>query len=174
MKQLEIEKVFLLKELPEDLGNYKPMIIQVGDFYDSNSIDALKIRQKGDSYELIKKERNSDYEREEHIIHIKKGEFDALIKATIQSHKKERYFYPMGDNICEIDIYKGKLEGYARAEIEFKSIEEMEKFNPPSWLAEEITEINHEIHEDLGLVTFSEMKRRYEEKGICLVTIIDN
>lgn len=48
------------------------MLIQVGDFYNSNAIDALKVRQKENNYELIKKERNSNYERIEHIINIKK------------------------------------------------------------------------------------------------------
>ena len=174
MKQIEIEKVFLLKKLPPDLHKHQPTIIQVGDFYDSNAIDALKVRQKGNYYELIKKERNSNHERIEHIIVIKKGEFDVLINTTIQNHKKERYFYSLGDNICEIDIYQGKLLGYVRAEVEFKNEEKMKKFNPPDWFAEEITDINHEIHEDLGIVTCEEMKKRYNKKGIKLMPIINN
>lgn len=174
MKQIEIEKVFLLKKLPLDLHKYQPTVIQVGDFYDSNAIDALKVRQKGDYYELIKKERNSDHERIEHIVAIKKGEFDVLIKATTQNHKKERYFYPLGDNICEIDMYQGKLLGYVRAEVEFEDEEKMKKFNPPDWFAKEITDINHEIHEDLGIVTFKEMEERYNGKGIKLTSIINN
>ena len=149
MKQIEIEKIFLLKELPLDLHKYQPVVIQVGDFYDSNTIDALKIRRKGDYYELIKKERNSAHERIEHIVIIKKEEFDVLIKATIQNHKKERYFYPLDDNTCEIDIYQDKLLGYARVEVEFGNEGKMKKFNPPDWFAEEITDINHEIHENL-------------------------
>ena len=174
MKQIEIEKVFLLKKLPSDLRKYQPTIIQIGDFYDSNTIDALKVRKKGNYYELIKKEKNSNHERIEHIVIIKKKEFDILIKTTIQNHKKERYFYPLGDNICEIDIYQNRLLGYVRAEVEFKNEKEMKKFNPPDWFAEEITDINHEIHEDLGIVTFKEMKERYNKKDIKLVSIINN
>ena len=173
MEQIEIEKVFLLKKLPLDLHKYQPTVIQVGDFYDSNSIDALKIRQKGDYYELIKKEKNSTHERIEHIINIKKEEFDVLIKVTTQNHKKERYFYPLGDNICEIDMYEDKLLGYARAEVEFENEEKMKEFNPPDWFAEEITDINHEIHENLGIVTFKKMEKRYNKKGIKLISIIN-
>ncbi|MFC1613518.1 CYTH domain-containing protein [Patescibacteria group bacterium] len=174
MKQIEIEKVFLLKKLPSDIYKYPHKVIQVGDFYDSNSVNALKIRRKGDKYELIKKEANSIHNRTEHTINIKKEEFDVLIQATVQNHKKQRYFYKLGDYTCEIDLYQDKLLGYARAEVEFENEEEMKKFNPPDWFAEEITDINHEIHEDLGIVTFEEMKKRYAEKGINLITILNN
>lgn len=174
MEQIEIEKVYLLKKLPPDLRKYQSTVIQVGDFYDSNAIDALKVRQKGDYYELIKKEKNSNHERIEHTIAIKKGEFNILIKATMQNHKKKRYFYPLGNNICEIDLYQNKLLGYVRAEVEFENEEKMKMFNPPDWFTEEITDINHEIHEDLGIVTFEEMKERYNKKGIKLNSIINN
>ena len=173
MKETEIERVYLVKYLPGDLKKYKPIQIQVGDFYDSNSVDALKIRKKGDMYEIIKKEKISDYEKKEHVINIKKKEFDALIKATVQNHKKERYFYPFGDkHICEIDIYKNKLNGYVRLEVEFKNRKDMDNFIPPEWFGEEITHINHIIHEDLGVVTFKEMKERFKAKGIIFKKII--
>lgn len=49
----------------------------------------------------------------------------------------------------------------------------MKKFNPPDWFAEEITDINHEIHKNLGVVTFEEIKKRYNKKGIKLSPIIN-
>lgn len=169
MKEIEIEKVYLAKYLPNDLYKYTPIQIQIGDFYDSNSVDALKIRRKGDRYEIIKKEKISIYEREEHLINIKKEEFDALLKATVQNHKKERYFYPLNDeHICEIDIYKDKLEGYVRIEVEFKDKKDMSSFIAPDWFGNEITSLNHIIHENLGLITFNEMKERFNNKGIIL------
>lgn len=161
----------MVRKLPDDLGNYKPMIIQVGDFFDSNATDALKIRRKGDHCHLIKKEKNSSQERIEHTIDIKLGEFEALMKATVQSHKKLRYFYPLGQYTCEIDLYADRLDGYVRVEVEFETDEEMNNFIAPDWFGSEITEINHEIHEDLGLVTFAQMKERYFNKGIDLLFI---
>src|ERR1035437_9609623 len=145
MKQTERERVFLIKALPNDIDKYAPMLISVGDFFDSNSTDALKIRQKGDNYHLIKKDTNTAHERVEHVIDIKKGEFDVLMKCTIQSHFKNRYFYPFGKYVCEIDYYLDRLDGYARVEVEFGSDEEMYNFKPPEWFGNEITEINHEI-----------------------------
>jgi len=174
MKVTERERVFLVKKLPADLNKYQPIIIQVGDFYDSNAKDALKIRCKGDHCHLIKKETNSSQERIEHVIDIKPGEFEALMKATVQSHKKFRYLYPLGKYTCELDLYTGSLAGYVRAEVEFDNDQEMNSFVPPDWFGQEITEINHEIHEDLGLVTFAEMKKRYAQHGIDLEPVLNN
>jgi adenylate cyclase len=172
MKQTERERVFLVKKLPIDISNYSPIPISVGDFFDSNSSDALKIRQKGDNFHLIKKETNSSHERIEHVINIKKGEFDALTKCTVQFHRKNRYLYPYGKYICEIDYYLDRLDGYVRVEVEFDNDEDMFNFTPPEWFADEITEINHEIHENLGIVAFAEMKERYAQRGITLNKIL--
>ena len=172
MKEIEIEKVYLIKNLPEDLNKYLPIQIRVGDFYNSNSVDALKIRQKGERYEVIKKEEITAYEREEHVIEIKKEEFNVMLKATVQQHRKVRYLYPLDNkHVCEIDIYKDKLDGYVRVEVEFRDEKDMNNFVAPDWFGEEITELNHDIHEDLGVVSFNEMVERFREKGIELKNI---
>lgn len=172
MKQTERERVFLVKKLPSDINKYAPTPIGVGDFFESNTSDTLKIRQKGDNYHLIKKETNTAHERIEHVINIKKGEFDVLVKCAVQFHRKNRYIYPYGKYECEIDCYLDRLDGYVRVEVEFDNDEDMFNFIPPEWFSDEITEINHEIHEDLGLVTFEEMKERYRQRGISLEKIL--
>ena len=171
MKQTERERVFLIKKLPIDIHKYTPIPIGVGDFFESNSSDALKIKQKGDKYYLIKKETNTAHKRVEHIIGIKQGEFNALIKCAIQAHRKNRYIYPYGKYECEVDYYLDRLDGYVRVEVEFDNDEDMLNFTLPEWFGREITEINHEIHENLGTVTFNEMKERYFKKGIDLKKI---
>jgi len=172
MKEIELEKVYLIKNLPSNILDYEPMVIKVGDFFDSNSVNALKIRQKGDKYQLIKKEAGeNEYKRTEHTIFIKKEEFDILWKQVEQNHSKLRFFYPLGEHTCEIDFYKDRLDGYVRAEVEFKSIEDMENFVPPEWFKEEITKLNHEIHENLGLVTLDEMKERFAKNKIELIKV---
>lgn len=172
MKQTERERVFLVKELPKDTNKYKPIPVSVGDFFESNSTDALKIKQKGDSYHLVKKVTNIAHERVEHIIDIKKGEFNTLVKCAIQFHRKNRYIYPYNKYVCEIDYYLDRLDGYVRVEVEFDNDDDMRNFTPPKWFGEEITEINHEIHENLGIVTFAEMKERYRQRGITLEKVL--
>jgi CYTH domain-containing protein len=172
MKEQELERVFLLKRLPEDLFKHKMLQIKVGDFFESNNVDTLKIRQKGDKFELIKKEGKTAYERTENKVPINRGEFEALWGATVQNHEKIRILYPLGKYICEIDLYQGKLNGYVRAEVEFSSSEEMKSFIPPEWFGEDITKLNHGIHEDLGLVSFEDMERRFSEHKIRLLRLI--
>ncbi|MDP2736386.1 MAG: hypothetical protein Q8O59_01220 [bacterium] len=172
MKQTERERVFLIKELPVDINKYKPIPVSVGDFFESNSRDALKIKQKGDKYYLIKKETNTAQERVEHIINIKQGEFNVLVKCAAQLHRKNRYIYPYKNYECEVDCYLDRLDGYVRVEVEFDNDEDMLNFTPPEWFGAEITEINHEIHEDLGKVTFDEMKERYRQRGITLERVL--
>lgn len=174
MQQIEIERVFLVKKLPDDLNKYKPVAMDTGDFYDSNKkgevvVDHLTVRRKNDRYEIRKKEGSSEYKKIEHTIFISKEEFDLLMSVAPQRHQKNMYIYPIAENrMCEIDLYLGKLAGYARVEVEFENEEDMKNFTPPEWFGIEITKLNHSIHKCLGSITFNDLKNRYAEKGIKL------
>lgn len=177
MKKIEIERVFLVNKLPSNLKKYKPVAMDTGDFYDSSKIggvrvDHLTVRRKDDRYEIRKKEGNSEYKKMEQTIFITKEEFDLIISVAPQRHQKNMYLYPIGNGIiCELDMYLGKLKGYARIEVEFKNEKEMKSFVPPKWFGTEITELNHSIHKNLGLITFNDLKRRYAEKGIIISSV---
>lgn len=171
MKQKEIERVFLLNYLPSNINKMKMINIKVGDFYNPNSSNTLKIKQKGDLYFLVKKYGHNTLNRVEHIIELNKGEFDVLWKSTIQNHEKIRYLSKLNGRIYELDLYLGKLKGYARVEVEFDSRKEAKEFLPPNWFGYEITSINHEIHENLGIITFNDIKKRYYNKKIVLKKI---
>lgn len=177
MKQIEIERVFLVKRLPSDINKYKPIAMDTGDFYNPDKtgkvgVDHLTVRRKDDHYEIRKKESNSEYKKIEHTIRITKEEFDLLMSIVPQRHQKNMYLYPLGDErMCEIDLYLGKLAGYARVEVEFKDEEEMKSFTPPEWFGAEITELNHSIHKNLGEITFADLKKRYNDKKIELTPV---
>lgn len=172
--EIERERAFLIKKLPSNIKNCKPKLMRMGDFYnpnvsEANRIDNLNIRSRGDKYEIRKKEGDNEYEKIEHSINITKEEFDLLMTITTQKHEKYYFEYPLFNNlIAEIDIYIGKLKGYARVEVEFNNAKEQEGFTPPDWFGPEITPWNHEIHKRLGVITFGEIKERYKQKGIDL------
>ncbi len=171
MSDIECEKVFLIKRLPSDILKYKSIFIQIGDFTLANDIDILKIRCKGDDCELIKKEYISEAERREYRIPLNKQEFDLLYPVAIRKHAKRRFFYPLGKYTCEIDVYLEDMLGYARAEVELDNPEEIKNFKCPDWFGNEITALNHEIHENLGTITFQTMVNRFKERGITLVPV---
>ncbi|MBU1148841.1 CYTH domain-containing protein [Patescibacteria group bacterium] len=171
MKQEEIEKVYLIKKLPADLNKCKKMIIRDGNFFDPNTVDSLRIRQKGNQYELTKKDGKSAQQRTEHTINIKKEEFEIFWPVASWKYEKERYLYSLDNLTAEIDIYLGNLKGYARVEVEFATEQESEKFNRPDWFGLEITDWNHTIHSDIDNISFQVMQKRYQEKGIELIAI---
>ena len=171
MNHIERERVFLLKELPEDLLEFKHIDIKIGDVTSSNDVNVLKVRQKGDVYEIIKKELISPQEKKEYLIPLNEEEFKRLFSVTQRRHAKKGFFYPLDKYVCELDIYMDEMAGYARAEVEFDNIEELELFDPPSWFGEEITAINHEIHENLGEITCDTMEKRFAERGIAFTKI---
>jgi len=179
MQQIELERVFLVKKLPDNLSQYKPIKMRAGDFYDPNllgasRVDHLNIRQKGNKYEIRKKEGASAYKKIEHTIYITREEFELLMKVATQKHEKNLYLYPIDkQHTSEIDIYLGKLAGYARVEVEFQNEKEMNKFVPPVWFGPEITEWNHTIHKNLGVIDFNKLKKRYKNKGIQLKPIFE-
>jgi adenylate cyclase len=177
MKQIEIERVFLVKKLPNDLNKYKPVFMDIGDYYNPDKegkvrVDHLTVRRKDNVYEIRKKEGSSEYKKIEHTIYITKEEFDFLISVAPQRHQKDMYLYPIGDGrICELDMYLGKLKGYARVEVEFNSEEEMKIFIPPQWFGVDITELNHSIHKNLGSITFEDLKQKCAKNGIKIFSL---
>lgn len=57
---------------------------------------------------------------------------------TIPISKVRRYIDWNGKEIT-IDIYNGELHGLIIAEVEFKSVEDANKFTIPDWMGSEIT-----------------------------------
>ena len=166
MSNIERERIFLLKRLPPKLNSCKNIYIEIGDLTADNDVSLLKVRQKGDLFELIKKETISKNERKEYVIPLNKEEFELLLKIAVRKHSKKRFFFPLNNYTCEIDVYLDDMLGYVRAEVEFETLEEMEDFVPPDWFGKEITEINHEIHKNLGTITFQTMLTRLKERSI--------
>lgn len=171
MEQIERERVFLLNSLPPDINKCGKKNIEVGDFSAPNVITALRIRRKGNDYELIRKQGRLIHRRTEQVLKLTKKEFEMIYPAAAYKHQKVCFYYRLGKNLCEIDVYSDKLLGYARVEVEFKTEQALRAFTPPSWFGPEITKINHSIHKNLGSIDFRTLKARFLRKGIKLKPI---
>ncbi|MCR4694778.1 MAG: CYTH domain-containing protein [Pseudobutyrivibrio sp.] len=132
---MEIEKKYLIKELP-DLSKYEYVDIEQG--YISTS-PVLRIRKKSDKFIFTYKGAGL-MAREEIESPIDEEAYNRL-KKKVDGHliTKRRYLIPFDPYLIELDIFSGNMEGLVMAEVEFPSIEEANSFNPPAWFGAEVT-----------------------------------
>ena len=136
---LEIERKFLVSStdfISESKNQYR--IVQ--GYLNSNPERTVRIRIKGDKgYLTIKGKGNeSGMSRFEWEKEISTPEAESLLllceKGVID---KIRYEIPLGKHTYEVDVFFGENEGLIVAEIELQS--EIESFEKPNWLGEEVT-----------------------------------
>ena len=133
---MEIERKFLVKELP-DLSGAKSSEIMQG--YVSISPE-VRVRKLDDKYYRTEKGEGTVV-REEREWEISSKEGEALF-ASVQTNVivKTRYYIPCGKYTAELDIYKGKFSGLCVVEIEFPTLDEATAFVPPVWFGEDVSE----------------------------------
>lgn len=141
--EIELEKTFLLKSIPENLKDCK--FIEIFDVYIPQSTvhPILRLRKKGNVFEMTKKypkDNNDASEQEEHTIILSEEEFTTLSELNGKKLRKFRYYYPMNNITAEIDVYLDDLEGLALADFEFKSIEDKKNFIMPNFCLADVTQ----------------------------------
>jgi len=138
--EYEIERAFIVYELPADYQHHPCKEIEQGYYTDPDSGTFTRVRRKGAKYiQTIKK--GSGLVREETEREITQEEFEAVWPMTKGWRlEKFRYELPYGKYIIELDIYKGSLHPLITAEVEFESVEASRTFTPPSWMKVEVTE----------------------------------
>lgn len=135
----EIERKFLVRELPRDLTSYPHNKISQGYLVSLDDGTQVRLRKKGECYSLTFK-RGTGNVREEREVDLSAEQFDALWPATEGKRLvKTRYEIPLGDRVVEIDVYHSRHEGLVVAEVEFDDEEEAKAFQPPDWLGEDVT-----------------------------------
>lgn len=137
MKNMEIEKKYLVTSLPEDLESYPSRLIEQGYL---NTAPVVRVRRDNDDYYLTYK-GGGMMAREEYNLPLTAEAYAHLItKADGNIISKTRYMLPLpGDLTIELDVFHGRFEGLLLAEVEFDSIEAAESFTPPAWFGEDVT-----------------------------------
>jgi len=157
---LEIEKTFLLNEIPGNLSSYKSEQIKQG--YLSSPPSPLRIRKKGNKFELTKKlpTKEGDYSSAEEInIPLTEYEFNKLWPLTERSLEKIRYYVPLDNNLmAELDVFQENLKGLAFVEVEFLSEEQMKSFQSPKWFGKDVTQEDFSSNSFLAGKSFSEIE----------------
>lgn len=146
---MEIERKFLIKELPADLESYPHHLIEQG-YLCTNPV--VRVRRQDDDYILTYKGKGRMV-REEYNLPLTAQAYDQLIQ-KVDGYRitKTRYLIPlcppdMSDHLyagltVELDIFThpGHL---IMAEVEFASEEQALAFIPPAWFGEDVTMDKH-------------------------------
>jgi adenylate cyclase len=137
----EIERKFLVRELPPGLHRFESYPIAQG--YLANEIGGrhVRLRKRGKTASLtFKVGRGTN--REEREVKLSAKQFATLWPATAGRRlRKARYYIPWKGLTIEIDIYRGKNKGLIVAEVEFENQTDCRRFKPPTWFGHEVTGI---------------------------------
>jgi adenylate cyclase len=138
-KNREIERKFLVKELPAKLKHWPHFPIAQGYLATESAGRQVRLRKKGKSASLTFKVGRGAH-REEREIKLSPKQFAALWPATARRRlRKVRYEIPWKNLLIEIDVYRGRHAGLVVAEVEFPDRVTCRKFEPPSWFGREVT-----------------------------------
>jgi CYTH domain-containing protein len=135
----EIERKFLVRELPGDLATYASSEISQGYLVSTDDGLQVRLRKMQQRYSLTYK-RGLGPVREEREVELTAEQFDTLWPATVGKRLvKTRYEIPFGDRLVEIDVYGGRHEGLVVAEVEFDDEASALHFQQPEWLGQDVT-----------------------------------
>ena len=137
MENIEIERKFLVKKIPDNLDTYERIDMTQGYL---NTAPVVRVRKENDDYVLTYK-GSGLLSHIEYNLPLNKEAFEHLLKkcdGIIIS--KSRYKIPIENNLtAELDIFKGDLDSLKLVEVEFDSVEEANNFTPPEWFGEDVT-----------------------------------
>src|SRR5437899_809781 len=135
----EIERKFLLKQLPERLKQARHCVIAQGYLASEPGGRHVRLRKKGKTASLTFKVGRGAH-REEREVKLSPKQFAALWPGTAGRRlRKLRYEIPWRNLMIEIDVYRGKHSGLVVAEVEFPDLATCREFKPPRWFGREVT-----------------------------------
>jgi adenylate cyclase len=135
----EIERKFLVRQIPAKLKHHRHYQIAQGYLASEPGGRHVRLRKKGKTASLTFKVGRGAH-REEREIKLTPKQFAALWPATAGRRlRKVRYDIPWRNLVIEIDVYRGKHSGLVVAEVEFPDLATCREFKPPPWFGREVT-----------------------------------
>lgn len=175
-KEIEVEKTYLAKYLPENLQDC--VFKEMEDIYLPKEAEhsRLRIRKNGELFVITKKEpiigENASMHTE-HTIKLTSDEFQVLSNIDGNKISKLRYYYPYQGMTAEIDIFSGKMAGLVLVDFEFSSQEEMEKFEMPDFCLADVTEEEFVAGGVICKYSFNSLEEKLEKFGYKSLSILN-
>jgi adenylate cyclase len=138
---MEIERKFLVRELPADLEQSRSTRIEQGYIAIADDGTEVRVRRRDGAAVLTVKSGGGRSRLEEEIA-IDAERFTRLWPLTEGRRlEKTRHLIPTATGLTiELDVYSGVLAGLIVAEVEFGSEDQADAFEPPEWFGAEVTE----------------------------------
>ena len=135
---MEIERKYLLDQLPENLTSYPCKKIEQG--YLSTE-PVVRIRHSDDEYYLTYKSKGLMVREEYNLPLTKESYLHLREKADGVLISKTRYLLPLAgtDLTIELDVFDAPYEGLYLAEVEFPDEASANAFVPPVWFGKDVT-----------------------------------
>ncbi len=155
----EIERRFLVKNLPENLKQYPCENIIQGYIMIGADGSEVRLRKEGKDYsETVKGVGGKTRPHSE--VEFTEDQFNKLWSTTEGKRlEKIRYSIPYQNRVIQLDIYLEKLMGHLQAEVEFPNEEESNVFTPPEWFGEEVTNDKGFKNQNLALYGLPESRK---------------
>ena len=137
MNNVEIERKFKIKSLPDNLDQYKSCTIEQA-YVCTKPV--IRVRKQDDDYILTYKGGGMMARSEYNLPLGKEGYEHMLNKADGNIITKTRYFISINDGLtAELDVFEGMFDGLVFVEVEFDSLDAATAFEPPEWFGEDVT-----------------------------------
>lgn len=146
-EEIEIEKKYEVKRLPENLMNFEHMTIEQSYLNKGGSPIRLRkfIKKDEINYIFSKKVRvdSNEFECIEHNVNLSESLYNELLNVKEgRTIIKTRFKIPLEDGLkVDLDVYHDFFEGVCVAEIEYASIEQAKDYKTPNWLGEELSNL---------------------------------
>ena len=133
---VEIERKFLLKEVPKDLSSYPYHRIEQA--YLTNH-PTIRVRREDERYYMTYK-GSGLLVHEEYNLPLT-AEAYATLKAKSEGYviTKTRYLIPCKSHTIELDVFDPPFAPLVLAEVEFTTEEEADAFEMPDWFLKDVT-----------------------------------
>ena len=138
MKNIEIERKFLIHELPKNLSEYRHHLIEQA-YLCTDPV--VRVRRQDDDFYLTYKGKGLMV-RDEYNLPLNEDAYEHLKeKADGNIISKTRYIIPLPEGLTiELDVFHEPFAPLVLAEVEFSTEEEAEAFQMPDWFCKDVTE----------------------------------
>lgn len=137
---VEIERKFLVAELPADIGAWEAARIEQGYLAITGEVE-VRIRRREGSGPTLTIKSAPGLRRTEEELALMPDRFERLWPLTKGRRVvKTRHVREVSPGVVfEVDVYHERLDGLMTLEIEFADADAAEAFTPPGWVERDVT-----------------------------------